>query len=225
MDHARIATLLEPFLGSEDVTPGAPTLFQNISTYIDILLRWNARINLTAVRGPEQIITRHFGESLFVARQLFPHTLSPAASVLAEGSCRLADLGSGAGFPGIPIKLWEPGISLALIESNHKKATFLREVARALTLTDINILNIRAEHLDPALHRSFQVVTLRAVERFVDILPAAVTLLAPSARLALLIGASQRDQARKILPQLSWSDPTAIPLSNSRILLIGQSPS
>ena len=67
MDAARIAALLEPFLGGEPVSPNLATQLQ---TYLDLLLRWNARINLTAVRDPEQIVTRHFGESLFAARLL-----------------------------------------------------------------------------------------------------------------------------------------------------------
>jgi 16S rRNA (guanine527-N7)-methyltransferase len=129
----------------------------------------------------------------------------------------LADVGSGAGFPGIPIKLWTPHIHLTLIESNHKKATFLREVARALTLTDINILNARAE----SVRAKFDAVTLRAVERFETILPVAASLLAPSGRLALLIGAAQADHARNALPTLTWSTPCPIPASDSRILVIG----
>jgi 16S rRNA (guanine527-N7)-methyltransferase len=131
----------------------------------------------------------------------------------------LADVGSGAGFPGIPIKLWAPHIALTLIESNHKKATFLREVARSLTLTDINIQNARAENIP----QTFDVVTLRAVERFTNILPIAARLLAPSARLALLISSSQLDPARTTLHKLSWPPPLPIPQSQSRLLLIGHS--
>ena len=130
----------------------------------------------------------------------------------------VADLGSGAGFPGIPIKLWAPHISLTLIESNHKKATFLREVARALTLTDINIQTARAETL--SADRKFDVVTLRAVERFESVLPSAAGLLAPQGRLALLISSAQLTQAASTLPNLSWSDPKPIPHSRSRILLL-----
>src|SRR6266851_4843730 len=68
MDTARIAALLEPFL--EPTLP--PSQLDQISTYIDLLLRWNARINLTAIRDPDEIVTRHFGESFFLARHLFP---------------------------------------------------------------------------------------------------------------------------------------------------------
>ena len=136
MTPARIAELLVPFLGQYE-QPETSALFANISTYIDILMRWNSRINLTAIRDPGQIVTRHFGESLFLARNLFVGTTAigcPAgrgpSTVVAS---TLADLGSGAGFPGLPIKLWAPSISLTLIESNHKKAAFLREITRFLT--------------------------------------------------------------------------------------------
>ena len=207
MHPARIAELLQPFLSDpchsepggkpgEEPAVLSATPLQNISTYIDILTRWNARINLTAIRDEEEIVTRHFGESLFAARHLFPRVSSVLRALVVKDfdltpearspkpEARVADLGSGAGFPGIPIKLWAPNIALTLIESNQKKAIFLREVARALTLTDINIQNVRAETLPPS---TFDVVTLRAVERLPKVLPAAANLLAPEGRLALLI--------------------------------------
>ena len=221
MDPGHIAELLEPFLNfchseehcDEESAVLSPAQLADISTYIDILQRWNARVNLTAIRTPEEIVTRHFGESLFAARHLFSRNpVSPVARGLT-----VADVGSGAGFPGIPLKLWAPEISLTLIESNHKKATFLREVARALTLTEINIQNARAESLPPA---SYDVVTLRAVERFDSVLPIAANLVKPTGRLALLIGSSQVARAHSSLPTLSWSDPLPIPSSNSRVLLV-----
>jgi 16S rRNA (guanine527-N7)-methyltransferase len=129
----------------------------------------------------------------------------------------VADVGSGAGFPGIPIKLWAPEISLTLIESNQKKATFLKEVTRALTLMNVNIQSTRAESLAGA---SFAVVTLRAVERFESILPVAANLVAPGGRLALLIGETQLPEAQSALPALDWSDPIAIPASKSRVFTI-----
>jgi 16S rRNA (guanine527-N7)-methyltransferase len=245
MDPARIAELLAPFVATPPTADRRPTiadaLYLSISTYIDLLLRWNSRINLTAIRDPEQIVTRHFGESLFAARILFPPTAHVGRDYVgaaapgcpaedsagdpanhqrrtANGRSSVADLGSGAGFPGIPIKLWAPRVSLALIESNHKKAAFLAEVTRALTLTDVNIKNARAETLPP---RSFDLVTLRAVERFDKALPVAAALLAPGGTLALLIGSSQMPEAKSILPALSWSDPLPIPNSDSRILAVG----
>ena len=222
MTPARIAELLVPFLGQYE-QPETSALFANISTYIDILIRWNSRINLSAIRDPEQIVTRHFGESLFLARNLFVGTTAigcPAgrgpSTVVAS---TLADLGSGAGFPGLPIKLWAPSISLTLIESNHKKAAFLGEIIRSLRLTDVNIQNTRAETLPPA---AFDVVTLRAVERFDAALPIAARLLKPRGRLALLIGSAQVPQARSILPDTNFSHPFPVPLSTSRVLLMSK---
>ena len=253
MHPARIAELLAPFLAAPIPVPGStqhpsdpchseersdevpallsPAQLDSISTYIDILLRWNARINLTAIRDPEQIVTRHFGESLFAARHLFPRTTRvgtaahacPAEQRLASDGLRadtnrvsVADVGSGAGFPGLPVKLWAPHISLTLVESNQKKATFLREVTRALTLTDVNIKNVRAE----ALANAFDLVMLRAVENLAAILPVAASLVAPGGRLALLLGAAQLEAASTALPQFAWSDPESIPLSRNRILAV-----
>jgi 16S rRNA (guanine527-N7)-methyltransferase len=234
MHPARIPELLHPFLheANEQRPTANDALYKHISTYIDILQHWNARINLTAIRNEEEIVTRHFGESLFAASHLFPRPSSAYSASSAvkdfdvdvpearspKAEARLADVGSGPGFPGIPIKLWAPNISLTLIESNQKKATFLREVARALTLTDINIQNTRAETLPPS---TFDVVTLRAVEHLPDILPLAANLLVPQGRLALLIAHRQVEATRSTLPTFTWDPPSPIPQSESRVLLVG----
>ena len=206
MDSARIAELLQPFLVAPAASPApndlpfragfspeesavlSPTQVQSISAYIDLLLRWNARINLTSIREPEQIVTRHFGESLFAARALFPTT---GRVVAGDSPAHLIDIGSGAGFPGLPIKIWAPDIRLTLIESNQKKATFLREVIRAIRFTNVDVLAGRAEDFPTPQPGEPRTVTLRAVERFEHILPVAATLVPPGGRLALLIGDSQ----------------------------------
>jgi 16S rRNA (guanine527-N7)-methyltransferase len=208
MESARIAQLLQPF-----APPLSAAQLQFISTYIDMILRWNARINLTAVREPEQIVTRHFGESLFAAVRLFPSASEP------PDKPHVADVGSGAGFPGLPIKIWAPQIHLTLIESNQKKATFLREVARGLTLMNVDVFPGRAENFPPA---SGDVVTLRAVERFDEALPAAASLVRPAGRVTLLIGDGQIARARELAAGFIWEDPIPIPQSMSRVLLIGK---
>jgi 16S rRNA (guanine527-N7)-methyltransferase len=211
MQPARITELLRPFLPTSSIRQLTERDLASISTYIDILRKWNARINLTAIRDEDEILTRHFGESLFAAAHLFPERKCNKNPVPT-----LADVGSGAGFPGIPIKLWARDISLTLIESNHKKATFLREVIRSITLTDVNIKNDRAEEVQA----EFDFVTLRAVEQFENVLPVANTLLARSGRLVLLISSAQVPKALSTL-QLEWRPPVPVPGSASRVLLIG----
>ena len=220
-----IAEQLVPYLGADRLS--AERLGQ-LATYLDLLLRWNARTNLTSVRKPEDIVSRHFGESLFAARQLFPSSQQPMADSQrpysghwppATGhSC--ADLGSGAGFPGLPLKIWAPGLRVTLIESQNKKTTFLREVVRALQLKDVEVFSGRGEDVD----RRFDLVTLRAVERFESALEIATGLLAPSGRLALLIGSAQVEAARNHARYLQWSEPLAVPLSDARVLFVGTNP-
>ncbi len=220
MDNARIAEWLQPFL----TRPLSSLQLAHISMYIDILLKWNQRINLTAVRQEEEMVTRHFGESLFAAQSLFPGqgetsvSRSPGETNGKEAT-KLVDVGAGAGFPGLPIKVWAPDIRLTLIESNHKKATFLKEAVRALGLTDVEVFAGRAETFPVA---SADVVTLRAVERFESILPIAAALVRTGGILALLIGAAQIEPAKQVCKKIEWRAPLVIPMSTSRILLHGQ---
>jgi 16S rRNA (guanine527-N7)-methyltransferase len=214
MDTVLIARLLAPFLER----PLDSSALEQISIYIDLLLRWNARINLTAIRDPAQIVTRHFGESLFLARHLFP----VQAGGLARSAMGVLDIGSGAGFPGLPLKIWAPEIHLMLIESNHRKAAFLREVSRALTLTNVDVSAERAEALASASSPPpAGIVTLRAVERFEAVVPTAVRFLAPEGRLALLIGSSQVESLARLAPALEWSRPVPIPLSSTTVVSVG----
>jgi len=211
---AHMEELLRPFLPQ----PLQVSQLAALATYLGLLLRWNARLNLTAVRETNNIVTRHMGESLF------------AAAYLLNGNGhtgRAIDLGSGAGFPGLPFKIYAPHLRVTLIESQHKKATFLREVVRVLQLTDVEVFAGRGENFGGR----GQLVVLRAVEHFEQALPIAASLLDSSSegpfpapvppRLGLLIGAAQAERARALLPQFRWEAPIAIPLSASRILLVG----
>lgn len=220
MDTSRISDLLVPFLEG----PLTSAQLGQISTYIDLLVRWNSRVNLTAIRAPEEIVTRHFGESLFGARHLFPlgaqipvETEDRSVAQYEQARGLLVDVGSGAGFPGLPIKIWSPRTRVTLIESNHKKVAFLREVIRALTLTDIDVHSGRAEDFP---QNSAATVTLRAVERFDQILPTAIGLLTSASRLTLLISEAQLPPAQAATPALHWLPKIPIPLSTRRIVAI-----
>lgn len=138
-------------------------LIPKLSDYLDLLVRWNARTNLTAIRSPEEMVQRHFGESLFAGKNL-----GAADSRLPD---TLLDLGSGAGFPGLPIALLHPHITVTLAESQNKKATFLREAVRTLGVKNVEIWASRAESLPEG--RQFHTVTLRAVDNMEAALAAA----------------------------------------------------
>jgi len=217
MDLGRICALLQPFLtgaavSGEKVGCLPESQLQRFAKYLDLLLMWNEKVNLTAVRDPDEIVTRHFGESLFLGRQLFPSGY--------EKNDRLVDFGSGAGFPGVPIKLWAPSIRLNLVESNNKKAIFLREVIRALELKDAEVFSRRAE----SFSWQAEVVTMRAVERFDCALPIGIQLVAPGGRIALLIGEPQIRPTHELAREISWDSPIPVPQSESRVALIGRKP-
>ena len=151
LPESTIATLLTPYLTHhQPSSPSSPL-------YLDLLLKWNARTNLTAIRDPEEIVRRHFGESLFAARHIPAETKT------------LLDFGSGAGFPGLPIALLHPEIQVTLAESQNKKSTFLREAVRTLALPNVEVWPNRVETMPP--NRQFNVVALRAVDDMATALP------------------------------------------------------
>jgi 16S rRNA (guanine527-N7)-methyltransferase len=205
MESATLRELLAPFIAAAELDDG---LVASVQVHLDLLVRWNQHMNLTALRSPEEMVSRHFGESLFAARHLF----------FRNSQAEVFDLGSGAGFPGLPMKYWAPQLRLTLIESHGKKATFLREVGRALHLTGFSVLNVRAE----SLSQRSSLVTLRAVEKFDKSLVAAARLVSPGSRLALLIGAAQQEQALSVLPA-GRTTTVCLPSSGQRILLIWES--
>jgi 16S rRNA (guanine527-N7)-methyltransferase len=205
ISQTAIAGLLTPFLGEASLSEHQ---MHQVSVYLELLLRWNERVNLTAVRDPEEVVTRHFGECFFAACQLFPRFESSGTAI---------DIGSGAGFPGLPIRIFAPNVNMMLIESNNKKVAFLREVARSLGLANVNVLAIRAEEVK----HSADLVTFRAVERFQQALPIAGRLAESNGRVALLIGGTQQQVAESLLPDISWGKPIPVPLSLNRVLAIG----
>jgi 16S rRNA (guanine527-N7)-methyltransferase len=230
METRRIQELLASYVPQ----PLRETQLTAVQRYLDLLIRWNQRLNLTAIRQPEEIVTRHFGESFFAASKLFP----------AGGpeEMRLVDVGSGAGFPGLAIRIYMP-MQVTLIESRQRKAAFLREAARVLDFRGVEVFNDRAERFIPPPSASTMgtMVTLRAVEKFAEALPAAEAILhswmerraeavstgevkgqGSPGRLALMIGAEQVAKARELATAVSWGKPVPIPGSRSRVLLLGK---
>ena len=175
MDNAPMNPLLhlQPQLDSGLTTLGlSPSLSPRLLDYLALLDRWNQAYNLTAVRDPREMLTRHLLDSLamhsFVDDQ------------------RLADLGTGPGLPGIPLAIAKPALQVALVESNGKKARFLREAVRQLGLGNARVIESRAEAFDAP--GAFDLITARALDRLAGILDVGGHLLAPQGRLLAMKG-------------------------------------
>jgi 16S rRNA (guanine527-N7)-methyltransferase len=183
------------------------TQLEQIQKYISLLLLWNQKVSLTSIENPQELVSRHFGESFF------------GAKLIENVGCRLADVGSGAGFPGLALKIALPELQVFLIEQDTKKATFLNEVIRALNLEGAKVLRSQYEALAPEL-ANFDVIVSRAVGDHKSLLKWASPRLSEPGRAVLWIGAE--DAARlSVLTTWKWHLPHAIPNSKNRVLLSG----
>ena len=174
--------------------------------YLSLLLRWNVCVNLTAIRDEEGILSRHFVESIACARAL------PA------GISTLLDFGSGAGFPGIPVALSRPEISVTLAESQGKKAAFLHEALRVLGIS-ANVHSGRAE----ALRAVFDCLTLRAVDKMDLAVQSASQLVSPGGWLALMTTRGELEALKAAAgAEFSWRTAIHLPGSQERVLALGE---
>lgn len=197
----RIQELLQPFA----VSLASHQLAQ-VRTYLGLLLRWNQKINLTAIRDPESVVTRHFGETLFIQ----------AAGALIGP---LLDIGSGAGFPGLSVKILFPGLEATLLEPIAKKRAFLKEVIRSCEMSQVEV---RPERLEEFARQQAKVnsITLRAVGQIEKVVAESIPLLHPGGKFYLW---STRSQSQKLkhVTSLAWEGRQAIPLSREREIIIG----
>jgi 16S rRNA (guanine527-N7)-methyltransferase len=190
-------------VGLKTLEPGTAERF---AVYCALLLRWNARMNLTAVRDEDGILSRHFVESI------------ACAQALPSGIATLLDLGSGAGFPGIPIALCRPEIAVTLAESQGKKAAFLQEAVRTLGLST-KVHSGRAE----ALTTRFDCVTLRAVDHMQEAAHLAAGIVLPGGWLAVMTSQGELEGLKASIGAVnSWRDPHSLPGSESRVLALCQ---
>jgi 16S rRNA (guanine527-N7)-methyltransferase len=182
-------------------------LCESVKIYINTLLQWNAKIALTTITEVGEILRVHFGESFFAAE----------AAQIEKG--RLADIGTGAGFPGIPIRMVRHPIELKLVEPIAKKTAFLGEIARKLKLTGVEIIRCRMEDwkIDRA---SPDFVTSRALGNYDKLLSWSKTRLSQSGKVVLLIGESESEKVMKE-PGWKWEAPAKIPQSRNRYVLFG----
>jgi len=197
---------LNALLAEAGQVPLDPLQASRFESLLSLFLRWNARINLSAIRDEDGILSRHFVESIACARAL------PA------GISTLLDFGSGAGFPGIPIAICRPEILVTLAESQGKKAAFLREALRVLKIS-ANVHSGRAEDL----HAVFDCVTLRAVDKMQLAVQSAAHLVRPGGWLALMTTTAALPALKSSAgAEFSWSAAPLFPGSDDRLLALGK---
>jgi len=183
-----------------------PVTAERFIEYLRLIERWNQRVNLTAIRAEEEILKRHFVESIACAR------------ALPEGIGTLLDFGSGAGFPGIPIALCCPEISVTLAESQAKKAAFLREAARRLGIA----MTVHADRAE-TLRTEFGCVAMRAVDQMQVAIPAAARLVKLGGWQAVMTTLPELEKVFAAAgPDFRWSQPKLLPWSIDRVVVTGE---
>ena len=179
-----------------------------VQQYMALLLKWNEKTNLTSIRDPLEMLYRHFCESMFATITV----------PLERG--RLADVGSGGGFPGLPLKILRPELEVFLVESNIKKATFLAEVVRELGLKDARVLVSRYEELGEEL-APLDFVCARALGEYFPFLTWAASPRVLAKEVVLWVGGNDVEEIATI-EGWDWRDPIPVPQSLRRYILVGK---
>jgi 16S rRNA (guanine527-N7)-methyltransferase len=179
-----------------------------IREYLSILLKWNDIISLTAITDPAEIVSRHFGESMYVA------------SITHVENGRLADVGTGAGFPGLALKILCPNLHTVLIEPNKKKSAFLAEVVRVLGLADVEIIDLRFEEFR-AESGLANFIASRAMGGYPKLLKWSKRVLADRGHVILWVGGEDTTSISNATGW-TWRPAVRIPESQRRFILIGR---
>ncbi len=202
--EADIKALLAPFELELTATQAGQLL-----TYLNLLLKWNLKMNLTSVRDARECVSRHFGESLYLARW-------------TELRGTLLDIGSGAGFPGLALKIAFPHLQTTLLEPVTKKRAFLKEVAEACRMESVDV---RSERLEDYVREGqlplFSTATARAVGHLEHLVNLAAQCLEPGGRLCLWLSRGQRLALGAVRAGLVWNPPITLPLSQQREIWVG----
>lgn len=206
MNRASVGARLNALLAGAGLEPVDEATAARFADYLALLLKWNSKINLTAVRDEEGILARHFVESIACARAL------PA------GIESLLDFGSGAGFPGIPIALCRPEMKVTLAEAQGKKAAFLLEAVRVLGI-GARVHAGRAEELTGR----FDCVAMRAVDRMAEGVKSAGVLLRRGGWLAVMTTGRETGRVRAAAGTgFRWADAVTLPGGTDRVVMMGQ---
>lgn len=188
---------------------------KDLEKYKDLLIEYNKKFNLTAIKTEEEIYLKHFYDSL---------TLTKGLSL--EGNLKLLDIGTGAGFPGLVLKIFYPNLEITLLDSNNKKITFLETVIKELNLKDIICIHNRAESLPDNYREYFDIITSRAVAHLRILSELSIPYLKVGGKLIAMKGISDEEikESKEILNRLDSSIANVItfnlPIENSNRSLV-----
>ena len=178
--------MLESGLADLGLDPGHA---ERLLAYLALLVRWNATYNLTAIRDPREMVTKHLLDSL---------AMHPFVDGVVASGGALADLGTGAGLPGIPLAIVKPGLRVTLVESAGKKARFMRQAIRELGLEGARVAESRIESVDEP--GAYAAITARALATIPLILELGGHLLAPDGVLLAMKGVDPVDELAELPP-------------------------
>ncbi len=192
-----------------------PGMIQKFETYAALLVKWSSGINLTSIRDPQAIAVGHFIDSLTIAKYVEP-------------GCSMLDIGSGAGFPGIPVKICRPSISLVLADSRGKKVFFMREAIRKLGLDKTRAIKARAGEENEKIGAGFDIVAARAVSNIPEIVRLALPLAKEGGVILIMKGgngAREWEKEKNMIPPDCIKQETAeeitLPVSGDRRFILG----
>lgn len=167
---------------------------EDLDIYKEMLLEYNKKFNLTAIKTEEEIYLKHFYDSLTLVK-----------GVDLTKNLKILDIGTGAGFPGLVLKIFYPELEITLLDSNHKKIMFLEQVIKRLNLKNITCLNTRAENLPSNYREYFDIVTSRAVAHLRILSELSIPYLKVNGKLIAMKGISETEikESEKILIELN----------------------
>ncbi|HKY04102.1 MAG TPA: 16S rRNA (guanine(527)-N(7))-methyltransferase RsmG [Blastocatellia bacterium] len=198
---------LEAAIASFCVGPLSERQYEQLTGHYKMLCAWNRRVNLTRIVEPAQAARLHYAESIFGGQ-------------FVSGSPRTLDIGSGAGFPGVPLAIVKPELQLTALESNHKKAVFLQEAVARLNIANVSVARARLEDFDWS---GFELIVSRALDRAEAVFRSIIERIKPPQALMLYAAPSLLAVLRELMPAAYAVETHPIPLTENRFIgLFGQ---
>lgn len=205
MEKKKISQLLRPFVFQSN-----PRQIKIIQVYMELLTKWNRKINLTSIRNENDCITRHFGECMFLSTQF-------------QCFGNVIDIGSGAGFPGLPLKISFPHLFLTLLEPSLKKRAFLKEVKHACNFQNVYVSPCRFEQFfGQNSTKKFDMVTVRGLKEHYEIAVKAKNILSPRGKICMWVNNQKSYKIVQAVKGYHWKKPLPLPLSYQRVILVGE---